>query len=254
GAGLVAGAALFGGFFFQTMGLRWTTTANSAFLTTLFVVFVPLFLWLGGRKPRLWESLGALVAVLGLYTISGARFDEAGRGDALTLLCAVMFALHIRCLGKWGRRIEPVRFFAIQVSVAGALAVAAGLLWGGPVAWSGTLVLALAVTGILGTASGFFLQTWAQRRLAPIEVSLWLLTEPLFALVFGAILLGEFPGPGPALGACLILLGAFLALAGDSFAGCTSVPLYWGHRFFLRRGWWIRPAATGEENAQTERL
>lgn len=224
-AGAVAGAALFGGFFFQTWGLRTTTAANSAFLTALFVVLVPLFLWMGGRKPKPWEALGAGVAVLGFYWMSGARFAETGLGDGLTLLCAVMFALHILCLGKWGREIGSLRFFAIQIIVASALSGAAALLWGGPVVWSAPLVAALAVTGILGTAAGFFLQTWAQRRLEPVQVSLWLLAEPLFALGFAVALLGEIPGPAALLGACLILLGSALALTGFPFAGRAFPPL-----------------------------
>jgi len=213
-----AGASLYGGFLFQTLGLRTATAANSAFITGLCVVMVPFLLWAGGEPPRRRHAAGALVAAAGLYWLTGAGPAGAGRGDLLTLVCAVLFALHIVLLGRGGMRMDSLTFFLVQLMTAAALAMAAGLVWGGPVRWSARLTVALAVTGVLATAGAFFLQTWAQRRLEPARAALWILTEPLFALGFGALLLGEFPGPSGLAGAALILAGVAVAEAGESLA------------------------------------
>ncbi|HBK79062.1 MAG TPA: hypothetical protein DDZ83_05135, partial [Nitrospinae bacterium] len=67
----------------------------------------------------------------------------------LTLVCAVLFALHIVLLGRGGMRMDSLTFFLVQLMTAAALAMAAGLVWGGPVRWSARLTVALAVTGVL---------------------------------------------------------------------------------------------------------
>jgi drug/metabolite transporter (DMT)-like permease len=216
--GAVAGAALYGGFLFQTLGLRTTTAANSAFITGLCVVMVPFLMWAGGKPPRLKHTVGAAIAALGLWGLTGADFAGVGRGDLLTLVCALMFALHIICLGTFGKRVETLRFFCVQLLSASALAAAGAFLWGGPVRWSAGVAIALLVTGVFATTGAFFLQTWAQRRLEPSRASIWILTEPLFALGFGAILLGEFPGPAGLAGAALILTGVWVVETGGRLA------------------------------------
>lgn len=214
GMGAAAGFFLYGGFFFQTEGLRFTSAANSAFITGLCVILVPLLMWAWGPRPGRSDLAGAGVAVAGLFLLSGADLSATGRGDALTLACAVLFAGHILCLGAFGRRMATFHLFAIQLLAAGALAGAAAILWGGPVRWSGAVILALGVTGALATTLAFFLQTWAQARLEPARGALWLLSEPVFALAFGLALLGEWPSGVSLLGAGAILAGLFLSAAG----------------------------------------
>ncbi len=212
--GAVTGAALYGAFFFQTQGLRFTSAANSAFITGLCVVMVPFLLWAGGRRPGRAGAAAAAVGAAGLYILSGADFQSTSWGDLLTLVCAFLFALHIICLGVFGRRVAAFRLFAVQIATAAALAAAGGLAWGGTVRWSGALVATLLVTGLLATALCFFLQTWAQRRLEPARASIWFLTEPVFALGFGYAILGESLSLGALLGAALILAGVVLSEGG----------------------------------------
>jgi drug/metabolite transporter (DMT)-like permease len=215
--GAAAGGALYGGFFFQTLGLRLTTAANSAFITGLCVIMVPFLLWAGGRPPERRHLAGALAAGLGLYWLTGADLAAAGLGDWLTLACAFFFALHIICLGSFGPKLDTHGFFFAQLLTASLLAVVCALIWGGPVVWSGSIFIALGVTGVLATSLAFFLQTWAQRRLEPARAAVWFLCEPLFALGFGMVLLGEFPAPLGYAGAALILFGVAASEMGGRF-------------------------------------
>ncbi|MEK6711488.1 MAG: DMT family transporter, partial [Nitrospinota bacterium] len=212
--GGATGFFLYGGFFFQTEGLRFTSAANSAFITGLCVILVPFILWAGGGRLARVHVLGAGVAVLGLFLLSGADLSASGWGDALTFACAVLFACHIVCLGAFGRRMRTFGLFALQLIAASALAALAARTLGGSIRWSGAVLLALGITGALATTLAFLLQTWAQRRLEPAQAALWLLTEPIFALGFGALLLGERPGVPAMLGAGVILAGLFISVAG----------------------------------------
>lgn len=209
--GGITGISLYGGFFFQTMGLRFTSAANSAFITGLCVIMVPFLIWVSGKPPQWRHVAGAFVSLLGLYWLTEANLRATGWGDFLTLLCALMFALHIICLGVFGRRMDSFQLFSVQLFSASVLAVAVGFGWGGPIRWSANLVVALSVTGVLATSAAFFFQTWAQRRMAPSRASIWILTEPLFALGFGLLILGEIPPPIGLLGAALVLLGVAVA-------------------------------------------
>lgn len=218
GMGAATGAALYGGFLFQTLGLHFTSAANSAFITGLCVIMVPFLMWAGGAPPRRKHTAGALVAAAGLFWITGADIAGVDQGDLLTLVCAVLFALHIICLGVFGRKVNVLGLFAVQLLVAALLAVGAAAFWGGPVRWSAGVVAALGVTGVFATSAAFFLQTWAQSRLEPVRASLWILTEPLFALGFGAAILGEFPGFSGLVGAALIFFGVIVSEAGERLA------------------------------------
>src|SRR5439155_14808208 len=95
--GVLAGVCLFGGYAFQTVGLRSTTPSKAAFLTGLTVVVVPLLNSLVYRVyPHVSESIGVVVATvgMGLMTLQPDS-GGVGRGDVLVTLCAVAFAAHI---------------------------------------------------------------------------------------------------------------------------------------------------------------
>jgi len=218
GIGAAAGATLYGGFLFQTLGLRFTSIANSAFITGLCVIMVPFLMWAGGAPTRRKHTAGALVAAAGLFCITGANIAGVGQGDLLTLVCALLFALHIICLGTFGWKVNVLGLFTVQLLIATLLAVGVAVLWGGPVRWSAEVIIALGVTGVFVTSVAFFLQTWAQRHLEPARASLWILTEPLFALGFGAAILGEFPGSSGLVGAAIIFFGVIVAEAGERLA------------------------------------
>src|SRR5205823_4282875 len=124
--GVLAGLCLFGGYAFQTAGLRWTTPSKAAFLTGLTVVVVPLLNSLVYRVyPHASETIGVAVATIGmgLMTLEGNASGIA-RGDVLVILCAVSFAAHIVVLGHYSRtaRFEPLAVWQLGTTAALALA------------------------------------------------------------------------------------------------------------------------------------
>jgi len=213
-AGLVVGVPLFLGYLFQTLGLRLTTPAKSGFITGLSVVLVPV---LGALVYREWPSwncwAGVASATAGLYLLAmpaGSWGFE--RGDLLTLLCAVAFALHILLLGRFSRRVRAEALSVAQVVVAAGLAL--GTFWWAEevfVRWSFPLVGAVVATGLLATALAFSVQTWAMQVTTATHTALIFSLEPVFAGLTSYLVLGETLSSRGLRGAALILAGIILA-------------------------------------------
>src|SRR5574341_2364183 len=137
------------GYATQTVGLRYTTASNSAFITALYVVFVPLFL--GRFHVRTWAPAG--LAVLGLWFLVDPTVS-LNLGDLLTLVCAAAFATHICCLEAYTRRGDTVSLFGWQM-VFVTIAMLPAMVVESPetirLAPTAALMIALLVTGILAT-------------------------------------------------------------------------------------------------------
>lgn len=211
-SGALAGAALAAGYAFQTVGLETTSAANAGLLTGLFVVFAPLMDAAWSARPV--PTVTVLAAGLGLagtamLTLgagsSGLRHLHIG--DALEVLTALAFALHIVLLGRLsrGRRAEQLAFVQMLLACCSFGLVAtwnAGLSWPSP---SNSVWYAILITGILASALAYWVQTYAQQHLAPARTAVLLLAEPVFALGFAVWLGGERLAPLQWLGAGIIL-------------------------------------------------
>lgn len=212
-AGLLAGVFLFGGYLFQTLGLRLTTAPKSAFLTGLSIAMVPLLSSAVYRiKPRLIELLGVALATsgLGLMTLERAGWG-INPGDVLTVVCAVLFAAHIVTVGHYAGRISFEPLSLGQVATCAVLALA-GLGWAETpvIQWNLGVLVAVAVTGLLATALAFTVQAWAQQYTTSTRTALIFALEPVFAWTTSFLLAGETLSRRAAAGAGLILAGILL--------------------------------------------
>lgn len=210
----LTGVFLFGGFYLQTEGLRFTTAPKSAFLTGLTTVMVPLLASLVYRnRPQVSEVVGGLVATLGmgLMTLEGP-LGSMGRGDVLTLLGAIAFAGHIVTLGHFS---EFVSFPVLSVVQVGGAAVCALAMapWAEParIVWQPAVVWAILITGLLCTALAFTIQAWAQRHTTSTRTALIYALEPVVAWITSFVVTGEGLAGRTAVGAGFILAGVMLA-------------------------------------------
>lgn len=220
--GAVAGVLLFGGYAAQTVGLQYTTPSTSAFLTGLFVIFTPFVeavvdrAWPAGRVAG-----SAVLATLGLYLLTGADL-ALGRGELLTLLCALIFAVWIVYQGRYATQIHPIPFTTLQMATLVVIGVPAALRQGigelSPTAW-----FAIVFTGIACSAVALSLQLWGQRRIPAARAALILLLEPVFAGLV-SYLDGERLGAVELLGAGVILGAIVLAELGPRRGRARSVP------------------------------
>lgn len=207
----------------QTIGLQSTSAAKSGFLTTLYVLIVPLLsqLVLRHRVPAMVYAYVA-VALAGTALLMGLQNAEPlNPGDLWTLVCAVGAAFHILYVGVVADRIrDGFRFNTLQ-SFFCLLFTLPVLLWQERVqllttdtlAWAGLIALAVGSSVI-----AFTIQVRAQKVLSPTTASMLFLLESPFALVFGLAILGETLNLTQTLGAGLILVAAALTLRSDSVA------------------------------------
>lgn len=177
----------------QTVGLKYTTASNSGFITGLFVAFIPLFLrTIFKVKPNKMEILASVVSLFGLWTLTGGMKD-INLGDALTLIAAVTYALHVLYSDKYMKQgMDPVVISCQQFLIVGLLSLSYALIFDLPLeittsyAWKATIFLA-----IFPTLSAFLIQMFAQRIRTPLRVSLIFALEPVFAALFAWTLGGE---------------------------------------------------------------
>ncbi len=219
-AGAQIGFFMFGGYMFQTAGLKFTTPSKAAFLTGSSVVLVPILLALFGRRRIAgWVWAGAVVVFAGLYflTVPPEGFGGLNRGDPIVFGCAIMFALHMIFIGRYVKHHSVGALSFLQVATTALLSVlvlpvvsAAG--WEQPrLVWTGFLVFAILLTSIGSTVIGFSLQTWAQRYASPSHTAILISLEPVFAAATSLLLRREHLGARSLLGAALILAGILLA-------------------------------------------
>jgi drug/metabolite transporter (DMT)-like permease len=147
---------------------------------------------------------------MALMTLQGP-FSSVGRGDLLTLLCAVAFAGHIVVLGHFSGRTSFEVLSITQVGTAALLAVTL-FWWVEPlhVVWRAAVIYAILVTGLLATALAFTIQAWAQKFTSSTRTALIYTLEPVFAWLISYWALGEGLSGRAAAGAALILGGVVL--------------------------------------------
>jgi drug/metabolite transporter (DMT)-like permease len=204
-AGITAGVILFGGYATQTIGLQYTSPSTSAFLTGLYVIITPIIeSAISRRLPRPPVLAGIVIALIGLYLLTGADV-HLGRGELLTLACAVLFAMHIVYISAYTNLLRPMQFGALQIGAVALLSVAPAAGQG-----AGSLttlaVFAVVFTGIACSAVALPLQLWGQRRIPATRAALILLAEPVFAAI-ASYIDGERLGAGRLVGGVAILTG-----------------------------------------------
>jgi len=187
-ASAIATVWLFLGYLLQTVGLWHTTASNSAFITALYVVFVPLILRRFGW--RVWVATS--IAMGGLWLLVKPTI-AINPGDLLTLGCAVAFAAHIACLERFTREVDAPSLFTWQMVAMAVILCPAMVIEAAPVesfAPTAVLLVGLAITGGLATGA-FAVQMWAQRLIPAQQVALVFASEPVYAAWLSWYFLGE---------------------------------------------------------------
>ncbi len=200
----IATVWLFLGYVLQTVGLHYTTASNSAFITVLYVVLVPLFL----RRWRARGLMAALCALAGLWLLVKPS-AQGNIGDLLSLGCAAAFAAHIACLERYTRVADPVAVLAWQLALV-TPALLAMMTWESPsrsvFVFTPVLAIGLGVTGVFATGA-FAVQIWVQRVLPAQQVALLFSLEPACASWLAWYFLGETMDVQGWIGSMLILAG-----------------------------------------------
>ena len=210
--GLLLGFLLFGGAFFQQTSLAYTSVANVAFITGLYVIIVPLLGYFIGYRYTAIVWIGGLIAVGGLYFLTGTSSDHSIRGDGLALIGAVFWAIHLLVLArKAGEHHQMVLafhqfLFCALFSAGFALMVEPVLI---PDSWDALKWPLL--NGVIVVGIAYTLQVWVMDHAEPFLASLILSLEAVFGAIFGYLVFAERLVEAGLVGAVMMLLGCILA-------------------------------------------
>ncbi len=218
GGGVVMGAALFSGYALQTLGLKYTTAANSGFITGLFVVFTPLFEAIISRRwPRMLVIAGVLLATAGLGALSlESGIGRVNPGDLLSIACAAVYAVHLILTSRLSRQHDTAPLVAGQLATVAALAwLCSAPHWTSlaPVPWPA--VKGILLTAVFASALAYFVQTAFQRKVSATQAALIFALEPVFAGIFAFWIGGEKLGGSALLGGALIIAGMVMGEMGS---------------------------------------
>jgi drug/metabolite transporter (DMT)-like permease len=208
----LAGFALFMGVSFQQAGLVSTSAGNGGFITSLYVVIVPLLLWVFWKETPTWlTGVAVLMAVAGGFLLSTAGSFQVRSGDVLIFIGSLFWALHVVVVSKVQGKIEALSFALGQFVVCTVLNLVTGVLMEHPARADMLAVLpAILYTGVFSIAIGFTLQVIAQKHTPTNDAALIMSLESVFAVFFGWLFLRETLLPIQIAGCFLILAAVVL--------------------------------------------
>lgn len=196
--GFLLGVLMISGYMFNSWGLVGTTASNSSFLTGLYCVIVPFVAWIISRKrPTVFNIVAAVLCVfgIGLVSISGSDGFSIGWGDAVTLVSAVLMAIHLAATSKFapGRNIMALTF--LQFLFGGALSlVFASFLEPAPALElfiMPEMIASIVYLILFATCAALLFQNIGLAKVPAASGSLLLSFESVFGVLFSVAILGE---------------------------------------------------------------
>jgi drug/metabolite transporter (DMT)-like permease len=212
--GILLGAVLFFSYATQTFGLVYTKSSIVAFITGLYVVFVPILLFLFYKqKIRIMVAIGSSLAIIGLYFLTNGDSFSLGKGEFFTILCAVGFALHIIYTGIFSKKCNVFLLVFIQLFTVSILSLIFSLLLEAVtfnIEFNNAFYKAVIITSIVATFLAFLIQTYMQKFTTPTKTAIIFSIEPVSAAFYSYFTIGEILSPIQIFGAGLILIAMLL--------------------------------------------
>lgn len=216
-AGLWCGLALTVASTLQQFGIKYTTVGKAGFITTLYIIFVPLFGVFFKRKVSAVVWVAAVMAAAGMYLLCMTESLRIEMGDVLVFLCAVVFAAHIMIVDHYVSKTDGVIVSCIQFTVCGVTCGIGSLIWGAPTLGQLADGLgALLYAGVLSCGVAYTLQIVGQKGVNPTVGALILSLESVVATVSGwvaykiGLLKADQSLTGRQIGGCVIVFTAVL--------------------------------------------
>ena len=211
-AGIPVGLAMFVGVTLQQVALLYTTAGKTAFITTVYIVLVPLAAVLLGQRVRAVQWGGAVLAFAGVYFLSAHGATTINTGDLLVLICSFFWMAQILLIDRYARAVDAIELCFMQMIICtiGSAVLAAiyeSFAWGD--IWGAAVPILYA--GLFSCGVAYTCQILGQAYVEPTQAAILMSTEAIFAAVAGWIILGETMSGVQLLGCALLLGGALMA-------------------------------------------
>ena len=194
----------------QQIGINYTTVGKAGFITAMYIVLVPILGIFLKRRAGIKVWISVFLAVAGLYLLCMTEKLSLGKGDALVLLCALVFAIHILVIDHFSPKVDGVKLSCIQFLVCGVLSAIPMFLFEKPElgaicsAW-----LPILYAGIFSSGVGYTLQVIGQKNMDPTVASLILSLESVISVLAGLVLLKQQLSGRELLG-CVVMFAAII--------------------------------------------
>lgn len=208
--GILCGLCLCVASNFQQFGIRYTTVGKAGFITAMYIVLVPVLGIFLKKRPgkKVWFSVA--LAVCGLYLLCMTEKLSLGKGDAMVLLCALLFAVHILVIDHFSPKVDGVKLSCIQFLVSGVLSAIPMFLFEKPEAGAVCSAwLPILYAGVFSCGIGYTLQVIGQKEMDPTVASLILSLESVISVLAGWVLLGQRLAGREILG-CVVMFAAII--------------------------------------------
>ena len=214
--GIVCGIFLFFANCFQQTGIQYTTVGKAGFITTFYIIIVPLIGLFFKKYCGILTWIGVVIALAGLYFLCITQKLTIQRGDALILCCSVLYAGQILAIDHYNPFVDGVKMSCIQFLTGGILGAVFMLLFENP---SIAMILSAAgpilYTGIMSTGVGYTLQIVGQKGLNPTVAALILSLESVFSALSGYLFLHQVLTTRELIGCALMFIAIVLAQLPD---------------------------------------
>lgn len=184
--GICCGLALAAASTFQQFGIQYTTVGKAGFITTLYIIFVPIMgIFIGRKAPKIvW--IGAMLAAVGMYLLCMQESLHLSKGDALVFICALLFSIHILVIDHFSPGVDGVMLSCIQFSVCGVLCMICAFIFEHPT-WEQLMggILPLIYSGVFSGGIGYTLQILGQKGLNPTVAALLCSLESVVSALAG---------------------------------------------------------------------
>lgn len=212
---LYLGVLVFLSYGLQTVGIKYTSASNNAFLTTLYVIVIPWLVFFTSKQhPGNTIIICSLVTFVGVGLMSLSDSFHMNKGDIITVISSIIFGWHLLQVSIFTRDEDPIALAALQLLVCAVLSIIATSIFDppfNPTALTTGAIQGMIYLGIVNTLLTFLLQFVCQKYTSPISASLIMSLESVFAAVFSFIFLGERLSPRAMIGAGLIFASIIVA-------------------------------------------
>jgi len=216
--GVMLGMALFLAYAFQTFALTATSASITAFITGLFVVFVPALSSVFLRKlPRQEAMIGVVFATIGLAFITLQGKFLLSFGEFLALVCAFFIAIHIILTDKLSRRNDFGLLTLVQINIVALFSLIFSFFLDPrviPIQFNNQLIFSLIINSVFATFVAFVIQTSMQKYTTPTKAAIIFIMEPVSSAFFSYWIGGELLTAKQYVGTSFILFAMVFTEAG----------------------------------------
>ena len=191
--GLIGGLITCAAYLFQQESLKYTTAANSSFITSIYVALVPALAIFLGKKTNVKTWVCVALEFVGLYLLCIKGDFSINKGDLMALVCSILFAIHILLIDNGANKLDSIIFCTTQYVVCAIVTTILMFIFDRPINIEGVKasLIPLIYTGCLSSAVCITLQVETQKHMNPTLASLILCLEGVFGAIGGWLILGQ---------------------------------------------------------------